>query len=203
MKNRLASPWPVDQLGELLADLPAPPPDLLSMVQALREMGVVSAYPDLEGSPIDPKYCIPMIKERLDFLGHTGSKWRSNEDFAPMLTRLGSKGGEVRFLLSEDVSLQVCRDLRRLAMEHPCFRARIYTGKPLFRLVGIDGANLALQHYEGGEDVDIGENWDAPVLLIRPTDENAIFVTLAAYFEAMWTEARLLTEETDNVGEPS
>jgi hypothetical protein len=97
--------------------------------------------------------------------------------------------GRVRFLLSEDVSIGVVGQLIDFGERFKCFQARIYMSRPLFRLVIQDERIVALQHYEGADNVLIGERDEAPLMTLTARGEESLFRTLVVHFRTAWEVA--------------
>ncbi|WP_143466572.1 hypothetical protein [Lentzea kentuckyensis] len=162
--------------------------------RALYRLGVHSAYTDLSSSPFESGRCMKATKISLSFMGHTASKWREHGEFEAFLQRMTTTHGQVRFLLSEDVSVQVTEELRHFEQRYNCFKARIYFSRPMFRLVIQDEQVIALQHYEGLGVVPVGDRNGAPLMTLTARGEDSLFRTLVVHFEELWTEARPVRE---------
>jgi hypothetical protein len=158
--------------------------------RALYSLGVHSAYTDLSSSPFESGQCMKATTSSLWFMGHTASKWREHDEFEGFLEGMNRYRGNVRFLLSEDVSIKVADELRELEQRYSSFRARIYFSRPMFRLVIQDGHVIALQHYEGRDSVPVGDRDDSPLMILMARGEESLFRTLVVHFLEQWQAAK-------------
>ena len=157
------------------------------LLMGLTRLGVLSAFPDLRDSIIDPNTCLDGIKSSLRFLGHTASKWRDAPGFTDFLERMSKvKGGTVQFLVSSSVSESVIDELAGYQDRYACFSARIHFDPPMFRLVEIDRRFVGVQSYppDGG---DSDTNWDRAGMLFRRTGcLEPLYPTFERSFDMRW-----------------
>lgn len=173
--------------------------NVLRFANGLDELGVVGAYPDLKGSPYDPVICMSTITRELRFLGHTGSKWRTKHEdaFRDFLKRLSGENGRVQFLLSEDLTMVDVQTLKKQVEEYRALSVRIYSERPIFRLVIVDSLKCGLQYYPVESqfgDLRVGAREDYPVLEVhhfaRIDRPSALYNAFDRLFDEEWRRAR-------------
>jgi hypothetical protein len=186
----------VDYINHLQANGDA---DAERIISGLKKFEIIDCYSELDKSPFAPSQLMPWVRH-LDFLGHTGSKWRNEPGFVDFLGRVSKEGGCVRFLLSTDLSLAAVSSLLRYVESYDCFEVRVASVFPQLRLNIIDEKLIVMQHYEGEQGFDEGTNWDAPLLVVRRSEnENAFFHGLRGHFEKTWDAAVPLSVEGSHV----
>ncbi len=155
-------------------------------LQGLTECGLQSAFPDLERSEVRPDSCFGHVRRSLRFLGHTGSKWRKSQQLKSFLGRMDSWPGSVNFLLSDSVEQKAMSEMLDLQSQYKSFVVKIYSARPLFRIVEVDRSFISVQPYPS--EITTGGNWDLGVLVFVPAPDS-FHDSFSRYFDQTWESA--------------
>lgn len=172
-----------------------------------RTAGLEGFRATLRESDCMPQELLKLVQLSLDFLGHGGSKWTSEEVLlSEVMERIRINFRCARFLLlhpnysecTPEKRDRILRSLLRLRVlvektntDYECVQVRLYNHRPLFRLTLVDQHLAVVGHYR----VYTSDSGDTPVLLFANGATYGFYSAYQAYFEHEWQHGVPLNEE--------
>lgn len=167
----------------------------------------------LEGSHLTPVACIRRTRSRLYFMGVLSSKWVTEgavrSEFKQLLSRLDASNGDVRFLIIDPdgdgyrrlselrkghVSTDSVDKLRQLVREHKCFKVRMYSNLPAFRIIVIDDDVVSFSAYRlaAAAYLKTERGWESPHVVLDPLAPYPLAEAFQLLFLETWENAKPL-----------
>ncbi len=153
-----------------------------SLIQRLGEVGIVEVTDALQGTKYTPQEC-RHTKRSLAFLGILGSKWVNDKNYETFLGRMDATDGTVKFLLinpdgrgyqrlsdvrEETINPDSLEKFYALQQRYSVLRVKLYDDLPSFRMIFIDGKELAVSTYKLDKEGHFKSRfgWDNPHLVL-------------------------------------